>query len=186
MRHIILTGFMGAGKTTVGKCLARKLGYAFYDTDELIEVRTGMTVKKIFQVMGEEKFRSLETEILKGSWTEGENWVLSVGGGLPMREENRRLLKKIGFVIYLRVQADTVLRRLEGDTMRPLLQGDHVKERVDALLSYREPLYEDGADFVVDVDGKPPEAIREVVIQAAFESAPFRRDHGQIQADGKV
>lgn len=165
MKRIILTGFMGAGKTTVGKLLSRKLGYVFFDTDQLIEKQAGMSVSRIFETMGEEKFRSLETEILKGAWTKEENWVLSVGGGLPMKEENRKLLRKIGTVVYLRVQADTVLERLKGDTSRPLLQGDNVKERVDALLEYRGTRYEDGAYFAVDVDGKTPEMVVGDVIE---------------------
>ena len=154
----------------MGDVLSHRLGYAFYDTDQLIEKEAGMSVSRIFEVMGEEKFRSLETEILKGAWTGEENWVLSVGGGLPMKEENRKLLKEIGTVVYLRVQADTVLKRLKGDTSRPLLQGDNVKERVDSLLEYREPLYEDGADIVVDVDEKTPEMIGEDVIRKFVES----------------
>lgn len=166
MKHIILTGFMGAGKTTAGKLLSRKLGYVFFDTDQLIEKQAGMSVSRIFETMGEEKFRSFETEILKGAWTKEENWVLSVGGGLPMKEENRKLLREIGTVVYLRVQADTVIKRLKGDTSRPLLQGDNVKERVDALLEYRGMKYEDGADFVVDVDGKTPQMVAEDIIKS--------------------
>ena len=163
MKHIILTGFMGAGKTTAGKLLSRKLGYVFFDTDQLIEKQAGMSVSRIFETMGEEKFRSFETEILKGAWTKEENWVLSVGGGLPMKEENRKLLREIGTVVYLRVQADTVIKRLIS---RPLLQGDNVKERVDALLEYRGMKYEDGADFVVDVDGKTPQMVAEDIIKS--------------------
>ena len=89
MRHIILTGFMGAGKTTVGKLLAQKLGCPFLDTDQLIQQQAGMSISRIFAEKGEETFRSLETAILKEAWTQEEAWVLSVGGGLPMREENR-------------------------------------------------------------------------------------------------
>ncbi len=159
MKHVILTGFMGAGKTTVGELLARRLGCAFFDTDRLIEEEAGMSVSQIFEIRGEEAFRGLETAILKKPWTQQEDWVLSVGGGLPMREENRKLLKSIGRVAYLRVCRDTVLQRLAGDTSRPLLSGTDVKGRVDSLLKVRGPLYEDGADLVVDVDEKTPEAI---------------------------
>ena len=136
MRHIILIGFMGAGKTTVGRVLARDRGYAFFDTDRLIEEKTGMKVSRIFAEMGEETFRSLETEILGGDWTREENWILSVGGGLPLR----------------------------GDTSRPLLAGDHVKERVEELMAYRSPLYEKAADFAVDADGKRPKDIAKEIL----------------------
>ena len=83
-----------------------------------------------------------------------------------MKEENRKLLREIGTVVYLRVQADTVIKRLKGDISRPLLQGDNVKERVDALLEYRGMKYEDGADFVVDVDGKTPQMVAEDIIKS--------------------
>lgn len=165
MRHIILIGFMGAGKTTVGKTMARSLGYMFFDTDQLIEEKTGMKISRIFAEMGEEKFRSLETEILGDNWTERENWILSVGGGLPLREENRTLLKSIGTVVYLRVRPDTVLNRLKGDTSRPLLAGDRVKERVEELMAYRSPLYEKAADFAVNADGKRPRDIAQEILE---------------------
>lgn len=162
--HIILIGFMGAGKTTVGKELAEKLGFPFYDTDQLIEAQMEMSVSNIFSKFGEDKFRSLETEILKGSWTQEENWVLSVGGGLPMKAENQALLKQIGIVVYLRVKTDTVLLRLKGDTTRPLLKGDNAREKADSLLEYRGPFYEAGAELVVDADEKGVEEICEEII----------------------
>ncbi|MCI9148682.1 MAG: shikimate kinase [Hungatella sp.] len=159
MNRIILIGFMGAGKTTVGKRLAKRLAIPFFDTDQLIEKQEGMTVSRIFEEFGEPRFRELETKLLQTRWTDQEQWVLSAGGGLPLRDENRKLLKQAGKVAYLRVQTDTVLRRLKGDTSRPLLQGEDVRGRVDALLSCRGPLYEEAADFVVDADGKSPEDI---------------------------
>lgn len=164
-KHIILIGFMGAGKTTIGQTLARRLNRPLFDTDQLIEEQAGMSVSQIFEKYGEEEFRRLETETIRSMIFVEEDWVLSVGGGLPLREENRRLLKQAGTVVYLRVRSGTVLERLKGDTTRPLLQGGDVKAKVEKLLSYRSPIYEEAAHVTVDVDGKPPDEIGEEILR---------------------
>lgn len=164
-KHIILIGFMGAGKTTIGQTLARRLNRPLFDTDQLIEEQAGMSVSRIFEKYGEEEFRRLETETIRSMIFVEEDWVLSVGGGLPLREENRRLLKQAGTVVYLRVRSGTVLERLKGDTTRPLLQGGDVKAKVEKLLSYRSPIYEEAAHVTVDVDGKPPDEIGEEILR---------------------
>lgn len=163
--RIILIGFMGAGKTTVGKVLAKKLGCRLLDTDQLIEQKHGMSVQDIFRNQGEETFRRLETETLKELGQEDSDWVLSVGGGLPVRNENRALLRQMGTVVFLRVQPDTVLFRLKDDTSRPLLQGSDVKERVSTLMNQRIPLYQEAARVAVDVDGKTPEEIGTEILE---------------------
>lgn len=164
-RHIILIGFMGAGKTTIGQVLAQRLKRPLFDTDQLIEEQAGMTVSRIFEVHGEERFRTMETETIRTMISSGEDWVLSVGGGLPLREENRTLLKQAGTVVYLRVRPETVLDRLKGDTTRPLLQGGDVREKVETLLSYRSPFYEEAAHVTIDVDGKIPEEIGDEILK---------------------
>ena len=162
--NIILIGFMGAGKTTVGNVVAERLNQPLFDTDQLIEQQTGMSISKIFEIYGENEFRRLETEMLKGNLSASKDWVLSVGGGLPLKEENRGLLKKMGIVVYLRVQPDTVLQRLKGDKSRPLLQGGDVKQKVESLLRQRGSIYEEGADIVINVDGKTPENIGQEIL----------------------
>ncbi len=169
--HIILIGFMGAGKTTVGKALAKALDRPLFDTDKLIEEQAAMSISRIFEVYGEERFRSLETETIRNMVSAQGSWVLSVGGGLPLRKENRKLLKQAGCVIYLRVQPGTVLNRLRGDTTRPLLSGGDVKERVEKLLSDRSPVYEEAAHITVDVDGKRPEEIAEEILRKSTGSS---------------
>ncbi len=166
--NIILIGFMGAGKTTVGNVVAERLNQPLFDTDQLIEQQTGMSISKIFEIYGENEFRRLETEILKGNLSANKDWVLSVGGGLPLKEENRGLLKKMGIVVYLRVQPDTVLQRLKGDKTRPLLQGGDVKQKVESLLRQRGTIYEEGADIVIDVDGKAPENIAQEIFTKTY------------------
>lgn len=155
--NLILVGFMGAGKTCVAEAYAKKHGLTMVDTDYLIREEAGTSISDIFAERGEETFRQMETEVLKklvaNRGSEGERMILSVGGGLPLRKENRELLKKLGRVVYLRVTADTVLKRLKGDTTRPLLQEDNVRERVEELIEKRNPIYEESSHQSVEVDG---------------------------------
>lgn len=158
--NIILIGFMGAGKTTAGTALAEKLGFCFLDTDHLIEQQSGMKVRELFEHYGEEYFRSKETECLRDLLSKGGAHVISVGGGLPLREENHSLLKELGLVVFLSIRKNTVLDRLKGDKTRPLLKGADVEAKVDELLRYRNPIYSQAADLVVETDGK---SIRTIV-----------------------
>lgn len=125
--------------------------------DYLIREEAGTSISDIFAERGEETFRRMETELLKKlvaeRGKEEERLILSVGGGLPMRKENRELLKKLGRVVYLRVSADTVLKRLKGDTSRPLLQGDNVRQKVEELIEKRNPIYMESSHQSVEVDG---------------------------------
>ena len=152
--HVILIGFMGAGKTTIGKRLSKKLGVSLLDTDRLIEEEAQITISRIFETKGEEAFRTAETRMLKTLAKYEDKAVISVGGGLPMREENRKILKEMGTVIYLGVRPSTVIKRLKGDTTRPLLQGEDAQKKVRTLLNDREKLYQEAAHLTVDVDGK--------------------------------
>lgn len=156
--NLILIGFMGAGKTSVGAYYAKKHGIPMVDTDQLIEITSGMSVAQIFASKGEEAFRRRETQMIKSlldmEESERRKTLISVGGGLPLRPENRELLKELGTVIYLRVKPETVMKRLEGDTARPLLQGDNVKQRVEELMALREPLYIEASHAVLEADDK--------------------------------
>lgn len=162
-RNVILIGFMGAGKTSVGQCYAGRLGLRLTDTDELIEETAGMKISEIFRQQGEESFRVLETQMLERLLEDGEPKIISTGGGLPLREENRAVLKKLGTVVYLQVQPETVLRRLEGDDTRPLLQGEDVEGKVRHLLGERDRLYRLAADVMVPTDGKSLDEIVEEI-----------------------
>lgn len=163
MTNIILIGFMGAGKTTLGKATAQAVGCRFVDTDDLIEETTGEKISDIFATKGEPYFRDLETQTIKGLLAQPEQMVVAVGGGLPVRTENRQLLKQLGTVIYLKADIDTLLSRLEGDTSRPKLQGGDLRERIESLMARREALYEDAAQEEVYTDGKSVEdTVREL------------------------
>ena len=154
-KNIILIGFMGCGKTSVGKKLAEALDIEILDTDELIEKEQNKSISSIFAEEGESAFRAMETECLKNMLNRKDgNFVLSVGGGLPIREENRKLLSQIGHVVYLKVSPDTVYKRLRNDKTRPLLQGANPRGRIFDLMNARKGFYESAATSIVEVDGK--------------------------------
>ena len=160
---VVLIGFMGSGKTTVGKELS-KSGLEFLDTDAYIEECEKMSISDIFAKKGEAYFRQAETKALESLLKKTKPLVLSCGGGMPLREENRVLLKKLGTVVYLRVKPETVIARLHGDTTRPLLQGEDSEKKVHTLMKEREERYTAGADYILDVDQKTPgELVNEIL-----------------------
>ncbi len=126
---IVLTGFMGAGKTATGKILARRLNFEFVDTDSIIEEKAGQSIKEIFQLHGEQFFRSLEKKVV-GEVARKDGVVIAAGGGAILDPENRKNLKKNGIVIFLMVSPDWVRKRVAGDASRPLLNtSDNVGAR---------------------------------------------------------
>lgn len=154
MGNVILTGFMGCGKSSVAVKLSYRLKKPMTDTDKWIEKRQKKTITEIFAQDGEEAFRQMETEALQGLKATAKNQVISVGGGLPVKEENRALMKEIGQVVYLRARPETLYERVKGDNGRPLLQCEDPLERIRKLLEERKEAYESAADLIVDVDGK--------------------------------
>ena len=143
MPNITLCGFMGSGKTTVGKALAKILNYVFIDTDAEIEKRAGIKISEIFEKLGEAAFRQMESDIIK-------ELARSVGGGAVINKENARKLKSCSTVVFLDIDADTVIKRLGGDNTRPLLAGPDKRKKVTQLLSQRRPLYISAADVIID------------------------------------
>ncbi len=152
MDHIILIGFMGAGKTTIGKKLARRLGRAFADTDKVVEKEEGRKISEIFASDGEAYFRAAETRALKSLAESPEPLVIACGGGLPIQEVNRPILKEMGKTVYLTAQTGTLVMRLSRDTSRPLLQGGDLEEKIAQLKQQREPVYLSAADICVATD----------------------------------
>lgn len=163
--NIVLIGFMGCGKTTIGKRLATKLQYEFIDTDKLIEEKYNMKIKEIFSAYGEEYFRRLETDTIKEMIEHNHGAVIATGGGLPLRKENAQLLQKLGDVVLLDIEKGTVLWRLKGDKTRPLLQGDDFEQKVEQLLEKRAPFYKRAAKYTVHVDNKNHEEIIKEILQ---------------------
>lgn len=152
MKNIVLIGFMGCGKTSVGGKLSRAFRYRFLDTDQMLEAEFGCTISTFFKQEGEQAFRERETALLKRLAGTLTSAVLSTGGGMPLRTENAALLKKIGTVFYLKASEETTLARLRGDTTRPLLAGENLEEKVHRLLKERMPLYEAAADYTIATD----------------------------------
>ena len=134
MGNVILIGFMGSGKTTVGLRLSYRLRQSVIDMDKEIEREEKRTISDIFAVEGETYFRERETACLQKLIRTVSNQIISAGGGLPLREENRKLLRRLGKVFYLRADAETIYERLKGDTTRPLLQGSDPKTKVRPLM----------------------------------------------------
>ena len=148
-----MTGYMGSGKTTVGRNVAKLMNYTFVDTDEMIVEQQNRSINEIFATDGEQTFRDMETALLQKLIADKkEHLVISTGGGMPLRAENRQLLSRLGKVVYLKASPKTIYNRIKGDTTRPLLQCENPMKRIEEMITAREPLYEEGALIIVDVN----------------------------------
>lgn len=145
---------MGAGKTTVGKLLAKNLGKTFYDTDQVIESRTGVKIPTIFELEGEAGFRKRESAMIE-ELSQLDNIVMATGGGAVIAEENRQWLKQHGYVIYLRANVNDLWHRMRNDKHRPLLQNVDVRAKLEQLYHQRNPLYTETASLIVDTGSQP-------------------------------
>lgn len=148
-RNIYLVGLMGAGKTTVGRQLAKRLGRTFYDSDHEIVARTGVPIPTIFEIEGEDGFRRREAQAIAELSCE-QNIVLATGGGVVLNPENRRRLHETGWVVYLNVPPTLLYERTRHDRNRPLLQVADPLARLEELYAIRDPLYREAAHFVVN------------------------------------
>lgn len=162
--NIFLVGLMGAGKTTVGKQLARHTGRAFHDSDQEIRLKTGVSIPHIFEVEGESGFRARETAVLK-ELTQLKSIVLATGGGAVLSEENRALLKNNGTVVYLRASVNDLWARTRHDKSRPLLQTDDPYATLAELFAIRDPLYREVADIIVDTSRQSVGSLVQHILQ---------------------
>jgi shikimate kinase len=164
-KHIILIGPMGAGKSTVGSILAHKLGIPFYDIDNTLEERCGVSVNLIFEIEKEEGFRTRETEVLRDLLKHSPS-IIATGGGIIVRDENIELIKKSNStVIYLRTDVKQQLYRLRKDKKRPLLQTDDRKQKLIELASARNPLYNSIATKVVKTGHQSAHKMATIIIK---------------------
>ena len=147
--NIYLVGLMGAGKTTIGRQLARRLGRRFYDSDHEIVARTGVPIPTIFEIEGEEGFRRRESQTI-AELTATSDIVLATGGGVVLNPENRRLLHETGWVVYLNVPPGKLYERTRHDRIRPLLRVEDPLGKLEELHALRDPLYREAAHLVVD------------------------------------
>ena len=152
-QNIILVGPMGSGKSTIGQLLASRLNRDFYDSDYYIEEKTGVDIPRIFDIEGEEGFRERETRALQ-ELTAKNHLVIATGGGSVMREQNRKLLKANGFIIFLDTSVNQQMARLKNDKKRPLLQTENPRARLEKLFAERKPLYLELADLHIRTDRK--------------------------------
>lgn len=158
MRNVFLIGPMGAGKSTIGRLLAKELRYPFKDSDREIEARTGADIPWIFDVEGEAGFRERE-EAMIAELVQEQGIVLATGGGVVMREANRRALAGNGLVVYLRTSVDQQLQRTSKDRQRPLLQTADPETVLRDLMARRDPLYREIADLTIDTDQRGPRVV---------------------------
>jgi len=163
MRHLYLVGNMGSGKTTVGRLVAQRLQLPFYDLDQQIEQATGQTIANLFAQQGEQAFRELECEMLTQTIFVPRS-VIATGGGVVLNERNRRLMRHRGWVIYLRASPETLWRRLQHTTDRPLLRTESPYETLQAIAQQREPLYQE-ADWVIDTDALCPKEVADAIVR---------------------
>jgi len=150
---IVFVGPMGAGKTTIGRQVAANLDWEFFDSDRLVEERTGVSIPLIFELEGEEGFRWRETEVLK-EISNVPNIVLATGGGAVLKEENREVLKQNSLVIFLHASIDQLFERTAKDKNRPLLQDENPKEKLRSILDQRIDIYKNMADLIVKTDNQ--------------------------------
>ncbi len=168
MKNIVLLGFMGTGKTAVGKRVAEKLEMEYLDIDDLIEKEAGMSISEVFSRFGEEYFRNLESKIA-GQVSAYENKVIAAGGGIVLRKENLDNLRRSGILICLTARPEVILERTKKEHHRPLLEVDYPLETIKELLAYRAPFYAQ-ADHSLDTSDLTVEQVVEKVIKLGREA----------------
>lgn len=168
MENIVLTGFMGTGKTAVGRELSRLLNIKLVDVDTEIEKSEQMTINEIFRQFGEPRFREIESEMIR-RLSERKDVIISTGGGAVLRQENIDVLRKHGIVVCLMATPETILRRTSHSSHRPLLQVEDPFRKIKELLDLRRPFYEK-ADIMINTDGKTPRQIAEEIIEKIKDS----------------
>ena len=159
---IVLIGFMGTGKSSVGRVLEEQTGWPRYDADELVAAAAGMSITDIFDLHGEEEFRRRETEVLR-NLPRGDA-IMVAGGGAVLREENAAILRARGTVFNLTADIETLFERVARRNTRPLLRSDNPRQRIAELLRVREPLYRAAADFEIDTSALTHEEVASAVL----------------------
>lgn len=166
MTHIVLVGLMGSGKTTVGTLVAERLGRPLFDSDAMVEARTGHTVREIWQADGEAAFRVEETAALRDALAAHEPSVIAAAGGVVLRPENRAALSEAdALVVWLRAPPEVLVQRAGTGDHRPLLDADPLG-RLREMAAERETLYREVADLELDVSAREPSAVADVVMDA--------------------
>lgn len=163
--NLFLVGPMGAGKSAVGRHLSRTLHLTFVDSDDEIEARTGVDIPFIFEKEGEEGFRKREAQVID-ELTRKQGFVLATGGGAVINDDTRSRLGARGYVVYLKTSVDQQLERTKRGRERPLLAGDNPRQVLEDLMTFRDPLYREIADLIVETDGRRVNAVARDIIEA--------------------
>lgn len=164
-QSIVLIGFMGAGKSSAGKALARRTGLPRFDTDEIVSTRFGLPVTEIFARFGEEEFRDAETEAL-GQLSGATPAIIVTGGGIVLRPENVKMLRALGRVVSLDADEETLFRRISRRATRPLLQTENPRATLVELLRVREPLYREAADVRLDTSRLTHDEVTDAILKS--------------------
>lgn len=182
-QSIVLVGMMGAGKSTVGKALAKHLSWEFTDTDHLIEHQTGVNIPVIFEIEGEAGFRRRESTALAG-FLGKECQIIATGGGIVLAPENREVLRQLGSVVYLSASANELYQRTRMDKNRPLLQGPNPRKKIEELLLARAPLYRECATVTIETGRQPVYQIVQKICNALHLNLnPNRTDRKAIGSE---
>jgi shikimate kinase len=163
-RSIVLIGMMGAGKSSVGRCLQRRTGLLRFDTDEIVALQFGTSISEVFAKYGEEQFRSAEADAL-ANLAPAEPSVIVTGGGIVLRDENISHLKRLGMVVWLEAEAATLFQRASRRGNRPLLQTDNPREALERILAERTPRYAKAADVRVDTTNREHDEVADLILE---------------------
>jgi shikimate kinase len=167
-KNIVLIGFMGSGKSTIGRELHQRLGYQLMDLDQMIEEKLGKKITEIFRDKGETFFRDLETELLTQISLDSDvRHIISTGGGVVVRPENREILHKLGYVVWLNAKPNVIFERTSRNRDRPLLQTENPREAIKQLMELREPWYRETAHLTVDTSGLESHEIAAGILESA-------------------
>jgi shikimate kinase len=172
-RSIALIGMMGAGKSSVGRCLHRRTGFVLHDTDEIVSANFGMPIPEIFAEHGEERFREAETEALRHMRTK-EQRIIVAGGGIAVRNENVDFLKRLGVIVWLDADEETLFARASQTRNRPLLQTKNPRKTFSQILATRRPLYANIADIRVDTSALTDEEAAVAILTKLRRMKPKR------------
>jgi len=172
--NLVLIGFMGSGKSSVGRLAAKALGFQFLDTDQAIIERAGRQISEIFATDGEASFRTLETEAI-ASLSHLRRCVISTGGGAVLAEKNRELLRNLGFVVCLTASDEVLFERVSRNTKRPLLQTENPRETLSKLVHERNTLYRETAHWTLDTTDVSQAGAVDAIIAAAKDAFAWKR-----------
>ena len=162
-RSIVLVGMMGAGKSSVGRCLERRTGLRRFDTDEIVSNRFGKSIAQIFSDVGEDKFRAAETEALAGLSPSPPS-IIVTGGGIVLRPENREHLRRLGVVVWLDADQETLFQRASRRGTRPLLKTANPRETLTEIAAARSPLYASASELRIDTSNRSHEEVADAIL----------------------